>query len=218
VSNEIAPGVWRWTRRHPAWHPAGFGDEVASYALRDDAGLVIVDPLFDDEHDPTFETVLADVWGDVRILISNPYHTRSAELVWRRLRDTHEVGIYGHWRCRSRLHDATGFREVKGGETLAGGVRAHAVGKPRRMEIPFEIPGQRAIVFGDLVVETGDGGLRVWQDWETNDAWYQETFLPTILPLAELDVERVLVTHGRPVLRDGAKALARAFAQEPWSR
>ena len=25
----IDDGIWRWTARHPEWHPAGFGDEVA---------------------------------------------------------------------------------------------------------------------------------------------------------------------------------------------
>jgi dihydrolipoamide dehydrogenase len=34
----------------------------------------------------------------------------------------------------------------------------------------------------------------------------------------ELDVERVLVTHGDPVLRDGAAALAAALDRPPWSR
>src|SRR2546422_818533 len=33
-----------------------------------------------------------------------------------------------------------------------------------------------------------------------------------------LDVERVLVTHGEPVLRDGARALAASLARPPWSR
>jgi hypothetical protein len=216
--NELEPGLWRWTRRHPEWHPGGFGDEVASYALRDDVGIVLVDPLLDDANDPLLETLLADVWGDVRILITNPYHVRSAELIWTRLRDTHEVGIYGHWRCRSRLHDATAFRPVAGGETLAGGVRAHAVGKPRRMEVPFEIPSHRALAFGDLVVETGGGELRVWEAGKADERWYEETFLPTIRPLAELEIERVLVTHGTPVLHDGAKALARAFREPVWNR
>jgi glyoxylase-like metal-dependent hydrolase (beta-lactamase superfamily II) len=216
--DELEPGLWRWTRRHPDWHPAGFGDEVVSYALRDDVGTVLVDPLLDGPQDPKLETLVADVWGEVRILITIPYHVRSAELIWTHLRERYDVAIYGHWRCRRRLHDASGFREVKGGETLAGGVRAHAVGNPRRMEVPFEIPSHRALAFGDLVVETGGGELRVWKQWETADPWYQETFLPTIRPLAELDVERVLVTHGQPVLHDGAAALAAAFERPAWSR
>jgi uncharacterized protein YciI len=37
-------------------------------------------------------------------------------------------------------------------------------------------------------------------------------------PLTRLNVERVLVTHGRPVLRNGARELAASLNREPWSR
>ena len=49
-------------------------------------------------------------------------------------------------------------------------------------------------------------------------AWYEQHFLPTLEALTRLDVERVLVTHGEPVLRDGARALAATLARPPWSR
>ncbi len=55
-------------------------------------------------------------------------------------------------------------------------------------------------------------------DTPKRKAWWDERFLPTLRPLAELDIERVLVTHGQPVLKGGAKALARAFDQPPWQR
>jgi len=29
----LADGLWRWTARHPEWHPGEFGKEVASFAL-----------------------------------------------------------------------------------------------------------------------------------------------------------------------------------------
>jgi glyoxylase-like metal-dependent hydrolase (beta-lactamase superfamily II) len=217
--HEIAPDLWRWTRRHPDWHPAGFGDHVSSFALRDAAGLVIVDPLLEGEADPELAELEALAEGQVRILITIPYHVRSAELVWQRLRGTHDTAIYGHARCASRLGDSSALRAVRGGETLAGGIRVHAIGKPRRMELPFELPSQRALAFGDAIVETGRGGLRVWKQWDDVAAdWYEDRFLPTLRPLAELEVDRVLVTHGEPVLQDGARALKKAFAAAPWSR
>jgi molybdenum cofactor biosynthesis enzyme MoaA len=46
----------------------------------------------------------------------------------------------------------------------------------------------------------------------------QTTTERAALTLTELDVERVLVTHGEPVLRDGARALAASLARPPWSR
>lgn len=218
--HELAPGLWRWTRRHPEWHASeGFASEVASFALRDDAGLVLIDPLLDDaaDPDPELAEIVRIATGDVRILITIPYHVRSAELVRNALRATHEVGIYGHERCRARLVDASAFNPVRGGETIAGGINTHAIGKPRRMEVPFELTSHRALAFGDLIVETGEGELRVWKQWQTGPDWYETTFLPTLRPLVELDVEQVLVTHGRPVLRGGQKALAAALARPPWS-
>ena len=46
--------------------------------------------------------------------------------------------------------------------------------------------------------------------------WYRERFVPTLDALLDLAVERVLVTHGEPVLDDGAAALRGALAAEPW--
>ena len=42
---QIDRGIWRWTARHPEWHPAGFGDEVACFALETDTELLLIDPL-----------------------------------------------------------------------------------------------------------------------------------------------------------------------------
>jgi molybdenum cofactor biosynthesis enzyme MoaA len=53
---------------------------------------------------------------------------------------------------------------------------------------------------------------------ERRRTWYEQRFLPTLDALTGLDVERVLVTHGEPVLRDGAQALAASLARPPWSR
>ncbi len=218
---EIAPNVWRWTRRHPEWHPGAFGAEVASFWMRDDVGLVIVDPLLDDKTDPVLHALESNAFGTVRILITVPYHVRSAELVWEHLSKQHDTAIFGHARCASRLENTAGLVPLKGGETLAGDVRAYPIGSPRRTEFPFEIPSHRALVWGDAVVETGKGALRVWDDpldTPKRKTWWDERFLPTLRPLAKLDIERVLVTHGQPVLKGGAKALARAFDQPPWQR
>jgi glyoxylase-like metal-dependent hydrolase (beta-lactamase superfamily II) len=109
---------------------------------------------------------------------------------------------------------------LRGDETLDSGVRAHTIGRPRRAELPFELPSHRAIAFGDTVLEV-DGQLRVWprlRESELRSAQYEQRLLPTLALLAELDVERVLVTHGEPVLRDGARELAASLARPPWVR
>ncbi len=71
------------------------------------------------------------------------------------------------------------------------------------------------LAFGDAVIGI-DGGLRIWQQASTDPVWHERVFVPTMRPLLDLDVERVLVTHGPPVLRDGHKALRAAMAAGPW--
>jgi hypothetical protein len=94
---------------------------------------------------------VALVRGRVRILVTTPFHLRGSEPLWRRRRDRHQVTIFGHEYCAMRLDDRSAFRPLRGGETLDGGVRAHAIGRPRRAEIPFELPSHRALAFGDTV-------------------------------------------------------------------
>jgi hypothetical protein len=65
------------------------------------------------------------------------------------------------------------------------------------------------------------GELRVWSTGKVDDRrarWHRERFNPTLEPLLELDLERVLVTHGRPVLSDGRAELRAALAARPWYR
>jgi hypothetical protein len=77
-------------------------------------------------------------------------------------------------------------------------VRAFSIG-PGSAEIFFELPSQRALVFGDRVLGI-DGGLRVWPRKRDN----YEQLLSTLQPFAHPRIERVLATHGDPVLSAGA--------------
>jgi hypothetical protein len=218
-AQEIAAGIWCWQRRPRGLRPGEFGART-SYALTAGGETLLVDPLVEDDDDPALGT-LDDLAGDrVRILISKPFHTRSAELLWRRYRRA-SARIYGHPEVATRLGDASGFEAVTGGTDVGGVARFHPIGSPPRSEQPIEIPAHRALVFGDAVVETGDGELRVWDDpldSERRRRWWRERYLPTLEPLAALDIDQVLVTHGRAVLSDGAAALRRALEREPWQR
>ena len=217
---KLARGLWRWTERHPEWHPGEFGKEVACFAVdaRDDT--LLIDPLLPDDSGPVFGLV-DDILGDrLVLLVTVPYHVRSAEEIWRRYRGQAETTIHGHAAAAKRLSDTSGFREIDPDAELPGGVTAHRIGKPRRQEMPLHLPSHRALVFGDAVVEV-DGSLRVWADRKIDqnvERFYRERFNPTLQPLLELDFQRVLVTHGQPVMKDGQDELRATLRRKPWHR
>ena len=193
---------------------------MTAYALRDGKDTILVDPLVAGETEQLLAQLDEIVGGRVRILVTTPFHVRGSEALWRRWRDRHEVTIFGHEYCATRLDDRSAFRALVGGETLDGGVRAHQIGRPRRAEIPFELPSHRALAFGDTVLRV-DGELRVWprqREDARGRAAYEQRLRPTLEPLTSLDVERVLVTHGEPVLTEGARELAASLDRKRWSR
>ena len=203
---ELADGLWRWTARHDEWHPGEWGAQVASFAL--DAGDVtlLIDPLVAEGDEAPLDAL---VRGPVAILITIPYHTRSAESVSERYGAT----IYGHPAVAKRLRTAK--LEPIDGE-LPGGARAFPIGRPRRYEMPIHLPSHRALAFGDALVTTPSGELRMWSTTRDRTRWYRERFVPTLAPLRGLQLERILVTHGEPVLRDGSAALRAALDAPPW--
>jgi hypothetical protein len=216
---EIVTGVWCWQRRPRGLRPGEFGART-SYAVAVDGETLLVDPLVDGDDDPALGALDDLVRGRVRILISKPFHTRSAEPLWRRYRRA-KARIYGHPEVATRLGNTSGFEAVTSGHDVGGVARFHPIGSPPRSEQPIEIPACRALVFGDAVVETGGGELRVWEDpvdSERRRRWWQERYLPTLERLADLEAGHVLVTHGQAVLGNGAAALRRALERDPWQR
>jgi len=214
---ELAPGLWRWSARHPEWHPGRFGAEVASFALESGEALVLVDPLLPVDDDRRVLDALDRIAGgrSVEILITFGYHVRSAEP----LRERYGGRIWGPPNCASRLRDPDSLHALEPGVPGPAGVTAFAIGRPVRGERPLWLPSHRALAFGDAVVTTPDGDLRLWAQQRLDDRrrrWYRDTFAPTLGALLELPAERVLVTHGAPVLENGAAALREAVAAEAW--
>ncbi len=216
---KLTEGLWRWTARHPEWHPGEFGAEVASYAAQagDDTTLLI-DPLLPEDPSAVLAVIDETVGKRVAILITIPYHVRSAEELWRRYERSAETTIHGHPACAKRLSDGSAFDAIDPEVPLPGGVTAHAIGKPRRFETPLHLPSHDALVFGDAVAETG-GRLVVWATDKVDakvERFYRERFNPTLEPLLELDFDTVLATHGQPLMSGGKRALREALEAKPW--
>jgi hypothetical protein len=214
---ELAPGLWRWAARHPEWHPGRFGAEVASFALERGDELLLVDPLLPvDDGGPILDTLdrLAD-GRSVHALITVGYHVRSAEPL------CHRYGghVWGPPSCASRLREPSSLRVLEPGAPGPAEAAAFLIGRPVRSERPLWLPSHHALAFGDAVVTTPDGALRLWAQKPLDDRgrrWYRERFAPTLAPLLDLPAQRVLVTHGAPVVEEGADALREALDAEPW--
>jgi len=215
---QIAAGIWCWQRRPRGLRPGESGART-SYPLTAGGQALLIDPHVQGDDDPALGT-LGHLAGDrVRILLSKPFHTRSAGPPWRRYRHA-QARIYGHPEVATRPGDTSGFQAVTGGTGAGGLARFHPIGSPPRSGQPIEIAARRALVFGDAVVETGDGELRVRDDppdTERRRRWWRERYLPTLEALANLDIEHVLVTHGRAVPGDGAAARAVRLSASPGS-
>lgn len=215
---ELIPGLWSWSRRHPEWHPGEFGREVVSFLARAGDETLLLDPLLMGPDDPAWKLIDAEARDSVRVLISVPYHVRSAEDARERYSGEVEFSIHGHPSCAKRLGSTRAFHPFSARDELPGGVTVHRIGKPVRFETPLELPSHDALLFGDAVVGT-DEGPRVWSG-ERVDAkvrrFYAERFNPTLESFVELGRERLLMTHGPSTLSDGSAALAKALARDPW--
>ena len=215
---KLMGGLWRWTARHPEWHPGDFGAEVACFAAQAGDTTLLIDPLLPPEPDDVFRTVEGTLRDRLAILITIPYHVRDSEELWRRYGKQAETTIHGHRAAAKRLKNTPAFREIDPEAPLPGGVSAHTIGKPRRYEMPLHLPSHDALVFGDAIAET-NGRLVVWTADKVDakvERFYRERFNPTLEPLLELPFDAVLPTHGQPILTNGKKALKRALTAKPW--
>jgi hypothetical protein len=223
--DELAPGIHRWTAPHPEWRPRA--EEVESYALVAGEALLLVDPLLPADADERRSPLLAQLElmvaaaARVELLVTIPYHTRSAEVLYERFAKRRPARIWGHTNVGKRLRPETPLEVVPMGAagpdapTASGAAEASTIGRPRSSEHPLYAPSLRAAVFGDAVAGA-EGGLRFWnQSSGTGEAWYRDVFAPGLAPLVERPLEHVLVTHGPPVIGDGQRQLALCLASPP---
>ena len=208
--DEIRPGLYRWTAEHPDWTPEeggpeGWEPEVASYAYTASDELVLFDPLVPD--DATWEELdrLVAEHGAPAVLLTIFWHARSSNAVTERYPST-TVLIHERMEDRGRER-VPAVRTFRDGDPLPAGIEPTMV---RRGETVYWIPEVRALVAGDALLGTQDGGVRLLPDSWLGD-YKREDLLASLQPVAELPVELVLLTHGEAV-ENGGTALAAAIA------
>jgi hypothetical protein len=154
--------------------------------------VVLIDPLLpSDGREQFLEWLDARVAGrPVSILTTIRWHRRDREELAERYRaNTTRVWNY--------MPAGVEQRPLRGaGETL------------------FWLPAAAALVAGDRLIGDGEGGVRVCpQSWLQDVRANRADVAALLRPLLELPIERVLVSHGEPVLRQGHAALERAIAE-----
>jgi glyoxylase-like metal-dependent hydrolase (beta-lactamase superfamily II) len=184
--SELAPGLWRWTAPHPDWKEgADWDQEVGCVYYEAPDATVLIDPLVPPERERFLEALDRDVERrglPVTILLTCKWHERSAVELKER---------YG------------------AGDTPPAGVEAFLV-LPEIEETLWWLPAQRALVAGDVLIGAPDG-ISVCPDSWLEDEASPAAIRAALQPLLDLPVERVLVSHGEPVLEDGLVALQRAL-------
>ena len=199
--SEIRPGLFRWTARHPEWRPgaapgsaADWPEEVGSVLYEGPDATVLIDPLLSPDRESSLGELDKRLRGrgrPVTILTTIGFHRRDRDELARR-------------------YQASTSRAKK---NLPAGVESFPV--RRAGETIFWLPEHRALVPGDRLIGSPDGGLRVcpqsWLRYLSNPLTTAQ-LKQALGPLLELPVERVLVSHGEPVLADGRRALAAALA------
>ena len=99
----------------------------------------------------------------------------------------------------------------RAGDDLPGGIQAFQT--PRAAEVVFWLPMQRALVVGDVLLGAGakprptDEPLRLCPERWLGKATHAD-LRESLRPLLDLPLERILVSHGQPVLRDAKAALS----------
>ena len=188
---EIAPGLRRWTTWHEEWR-----QDVGSLAVDTRGGLVLIDPL----------APPPELRRPTQILVTVAFHARgagtlAAKQVWapaRAVRRLHNRGV--------EVTDA-----FEAGDELPGGIQAFATA--RDGEVVYWLPDQRAVAVGDVLLGAGakphatSEPLRLCPERWLGDAKLKD-LKKSLRPLLDLRLERIVVSHGEPVLSGAKDALA----------
>lgn len=206
---ELAPGLWRWTAYHEEWN-----DDVGCVYCETADGVVLIDPLVpvgDEDADRFWRALDHDVarsGGRVHVLVTIFWHTRSAAAMVGR----YSARVWAPTTSRAAVARRAGVvtDAFRPGDQLPGGFEAF--GTVRRTEVVYWLPQHRAIVSGDVLLGADAGGVRMCPaSWIPGEKGHAE-LAESLRPLLELPVERVLVSHGDPVLENARRALAAALS------
>jgi glyoxylase-like metal-dependent hydrolase (beta-lactamase superfamily II) len=207
--SQIDQGLWRWTAYHEEWRA-----DVGCVYCETPNGVVVIDPLVPPDEPVRFWRALdrdvERVGGGVHVLVTVFWHTRSAAALVER----YGARVWAPSRGRRAIARRAGVvtDPYRPGDPLPGGIEALPSGKAA--EVVFWLPEHRSLVAGDVLLGTEEGGVRLcpasWLPAGTTSADIARTLRPAL----DLPLERILVSHGEPVLEGAREALAAALRVE----
>jgi hypothetical protein len=216
---ELAPGLWRWTAPHPEWTPddggpEGWDEDVAAYYCEAEGDLLLIDPIVPSgagDRDRFWEALDRDVArvGAPDVVLTGVWHVRSSEDVLERYPDARLWVPAGEIERLPAGLRAT--HEFRPGAPLPGGAAAIEGIIDGYVEALLWLPSHAALVSGDTLLGDGPAGVRLCpESWRegTDTVVVRDTLRER---LAGLPVERILVSHGEPVLEGGRQALDAAL-------
>jgi hypothetical protein len=190
---ELSPGLWHWSVRHPH-----IGQAVSSYYLAQEQ--VLLDPMLPPDGVRFFESVSTPK----HVLLTNRHHDRDA---WE---------LHARFGCEVHCI-SNGCYELEGrgpvtafefGDELPGGVHVYEVDAICPDETALFIPAHRALACADGVVQwPGVDGLMFVADGLMDEPEQtKRRLVDAYRPLLDLEFELLLLAHGVPQ-RDGRRAL-----------
>lgn len=190
---QIAETLWRWTAAHPEWNPqpepgspADWDRMVGSVLYLQGDAVAVIDPQLPSERRGEF---LA--WLDALI-------DRRAVSVLTTIR----------WHRRDRAEILERYRA--GGADAGAAPGVHPFPLRGAGETVYWIPSAGTLVPGDSLIGDPDGVRVCPESWLADQEADRAGLARLLVPLLELPVQRILVSHGEPVLHAGHEALARA--------
>ncbi len=189
----IADGLWRWTAEHPNWESwpehERWPREVGCVFYEAADATLLIDPLVPaGEEDDFFRHLDADVERHgllVVILLTAEWHRRSAD----------ELAV----RYGARI----------GGDLPAGVEEIPIEGADER-QVAYFLRPDAALVVAEVFQVDVDGELLLC---DSPALKRPEEFQSSLDRLMEMPIERLLVSHGEPILEDAKTRMVEALAR-----
>ena len=203
---QIDAGLWRWTAFHEEWK-----EDVGCVYHESGGDVILIDPLVPaDESQRFWEALDRDVeraGGTVHVLVTVFWHVRDTKAMVER----YGARVWAPTRGKGAIERRAGIvtDPYRPDDPLPGGVVAFPTA--RAAEVVFWIPEHGAVVPGDVLLGTDDGGLRLCPPGWLPEKATAAKVADSLRPLLDLPVERVLVSHGEPVLENAKGALTTAL-------